>query len=59
MAFKSGDVVVLKSGGPKMTVESTGPTASGQESVWCVWFEGMKQKNGVFAIEAVKLADEK
>jgi uncharacterized protein YodC (DUF2158 family) len=30
--FKVGDVVILKSGGPKMTVLATG------EGVRCVWF---------------------
>lgn len=32
--FKSGDVVVLKSGGPKMTVEET----YGAWEVICIWF---------------------
>lgn len=34
--FKEGDVVMVKSGGPLMTVEGTGPLV---DSVTCVWFE--------------------
>ncbi|MES2952205.1 MAG: DUF2158 domain-containing protein [Pseudomonadota bacterium] len=42
--FKKGDIVLLKSGGPKMTVSEiadygpTGPT----EGVLCVWFADIK-----------------
>lgn len=45
-AFKPGDVVRLKSGGPTMTVEQTGKRAfTEEEAVWCVWAEkvGAKQ----------------
>lgn len=35
MEFKPGDVVVLKSGGPRMTVSSLDGNR-----VWCVWFDG-------------------
>jgi uncharacterized protein YodC (DUF2158 family) len=43
MAFKEGERVQLKSGGPLMTVE-------GYEDgyVVCVWFEGTKQKRATF-----------
>lgn len=34
MKFKIGDVVELPSGGPKLTVQSTG-----DEAVMCVWFD--------------------
>ncbi|PZU29860.1 MAG: DUF2158 domain-containing protein [Stenotrophomonas sp.] len=34
MEFKPGDVVVLRSGGPKMTVSSLEGSR-----VWCVWFD--------------------
>jgi uncharacterized protein YodC (DUF2158 family) len=37
--FKKGDVVVLKSGGPRMTVSQTGEDSYGEQKVWCVWFE--------------------
>jgi uncharacterized protein YodC (DUF2158 family) len=36
-AFKAGDVVCLRSGGPDMTVERA-ETAAGDISVTCVWF---------------------
>jgi uncharacterized protein YodC (DUF2158 family) len=40
MNFEPGDVVQLKSGGPHMTVEQVGAAAmTGEETVWCVWFE--------------------
>jgi len=41
--FKIGDVVVLKSGGPRMTVEKVDGT-----TVHCKWFEKDKQKQGTF-----------
>lgn len=43
MAFQEGDVVQMKSGGPKMTVE-------GYEDglVVCVWFEEKNKKTGAF-----------
>jgi uncharacterized protein YodC (DUF2158 family) len=40
--FKIGDVVVLKSGGPDMTVEEPG------EVVGCVWFEKNQPQRGFF-----------
>ncbi|HEY0313831.1 MAG TPA: DUF2158 domain-containing protein [Allosphingosinicella sp.] len=49
MDFEKGDLVRLKSGGPVMTVENVGELhLSGEESVWCVWFEkaGNKQVIG-------------
>jgi uncharacterized protein YodC (DUF2158 family) len=41
--YKVGDVVQLKSGGPKMTV-----TASEAKTVHCVWFAGAKKEFGQF-----------
>jgi uncharacterized protein YodC (DUF2158 family) len=43
MAFASGDVVQLKSGGPKMTVKHIG-TMLDDEEVVCVWFEEVGKK---------------
>ncbi|QTE37218.1 DUF2158 domain-containing protein [Mucilaginibacter gossypii] len=41
--IESGDVVQLKSGGPKMTAESHG------NSGWhCKWFDGTDLKHGTF-----------
>lgn len=40
MNFEAGDVVELKSGGPRMTVEQVSKAAmTGEDLVWCVWFE--------------------
>jgi uncharacterized protein YodC (DUF2158 family) len=56
--FKSGDVVVLKSGGPKMTVE--GPAhklrPDEPEKVKCAWFDGIEKKVAVFPVTALELA---
>jgi uncharacterized protein YodC (DUF2158 family) len=49
MSIKKGDVVQLKSGGPPMTVESTGG-----DSVWCVWFDGTKPMGKGFAEHTLK-----
>jgi uncharacterized protein YodC (DUF2158 family) len=41
--FNVGDVVQLKSGGPRMTV-----TSELGEEVLCVWFAGTTQTHGTF-----------
>jgi uncharacterized protein YodC (DUF2158 family) len=46
--FKPGDVVVLKSGGPKMTVDQTEVSGSGRTVVWCDWFEGNRKVTATF-----------
>jgi uncharacterized protein YodC (DUF2158 family) len=54
--FQIGDVVRLKSGGPKMTVTSVGPDGHGKLTVWCVWFpeNSAKPEHGAFPAEAVE-----
>lgn len=48
MAFKSGDAVQLKSGGPKMTV--SGRTGHHKPEYYdCKWFAGSKLNEGEFA----------
>ena len=42
MSFKRGDVVVLKSGGPRMTVDSEQENGE----LWCVWFDGKNNRSG-------------
>ncbi|RWI50093.1 MAG: DUF2158 domain-containing protein [Mesorhizobium sp.] len=64
MNFGPGDMVFLKSGGPRMTVESVGEVhMTGEAGVWCVWFEqaGSKQvaKREVFAPVTLKRAEER
>ncbi|MEI8233338.1 MAG: DUF2158 domain-containing protein [Verrucomicrobiota bacterium] len=40
IAFQIGDVVMLKSGGPDMTVESLGTNSNnGTPFVFCKWFD--------------------
>jgi uncharacterized protein YodC (DUF2158 family) len=46
--FKPGDVVMLKSGGPKMTVEYSGTDTYNRAAVWCDWFEGNKKVSNTF-----------
>jgi uncharacterized protein YodC (DUF2158 family) len=45
--FKPGDVVRLKSGGPKMTVDQIDASSS-RKTVWCDWFEGSKKFSDTF-----------
>ncbi len=46
MPYKPGDVVQLKSGGPKMTVSDANYIEKGK--VRCHWFAGAKLESGVF-----------
>jgi uncharacterized protein YodC (DUF2158 family) len=40
MDFQAGDIVQLKSGGPRMTVEQVGKHPhTDADTVWCTWFE--------------------
>jgi len=54
-AFKKGDIVVLKSGGPPMTVDKLpGEPASkydhdGLDGYRCEWFKGASAAHGVYA----------
>jgi uncharacterized protein YodC (DUF2158 family) len=48
--FKKGDIVRLKSGGPKMTVEDVVEDMGGDLSVYCTWFDEQRQhQKGGFA----------
>lgn len=49
-----GDVVILKSGGPKMTVFEVG--TGGREEIICGWFEGSQLFKSTFTFESVELA---
>lgn len=57
MAYKVGDIVQLKSGGPKMTVvqEITVSTVA------CSWFAGAKHERANFNVNALQVpaSDEK
>ena len=52
--FNIGDIVQLKSGGPKMTVgENPNP---GRRQIYCQWFAGSKLEQGYFAKETLMAA---
>jgi uncharacterized protein YodC (DUF2158 family) len=53
--WKIGDVVRLKSGGPKMTVKLVGQ----HESVWCHWFDGPTIYTAEFDPNEIDRADGK
>lgn len=52
--LKIGDVVMLKSGGPAMTITTIGDRY-GTESAWCAWFDGNKEASGVFPLPTLRL----
>ena len=58
--FKVGDVVKLKSGGPKMTISWLGanPFGAGEELAKCEWFEGNKARDREYPITILAKADE-
>jgi uncharacterized protein YodC (DUF2158 family) len=51
--FEKGDVVMLKSGGPPMTVDS-----HIEEGVRCVWFEKTERKSSVFSEATLEKVEE-
>lgn len=51
-AFKVGDIVQLKSGGPEMTVKAVPPPHS--ELYTCQWFAGKKLESGTFPSDSLK-----
>ena len=57
MTFKVGDVVLLKSGGPEMTV--TRLSNIGEETIHTSWFGGRKLEHGGFPAAALVVAKEK
>lgn len=55
--FKAGDVVQLKSGGPKMTISKVQTEPDGMYAN-CDWFEGTKPNTGYFPLLSLKYPDE-
>lgn len=58
--FAVGDMVYLKSGGPKMTVEGINdlPSPYGQPVVYeCVWFSGKKRETAQFVGKVLTVVD--
>lgn len=58
--FKTGELVVLKSGGPTMTVmdERVSPITREITEYYCQWFAGKKLEQGAFPPDSLKLAPE-
>ena len=56
MHIKKGDVVLLRSGGPEMTVRKVGKEAFGQRTIWCVWFSRSQKTEAAFDLEVLKKA---
>ena len=54
--FQPGEVVKLKSGGPKMTIEQIDDYGEGPMAR-CVWFEGNLQKAELFGLAVLKHAE--
>lgn len=52
--FNGGDVVRLKSGGPKMAVQ--GETT--RNEIICKWFVNSEVKKGVFSPKSLELAED-
>jgi uncharacterized protein YodC (DUF2158 family) len=53
--FKVGDIVQLKSGGPKMTVEEV-DARLGAKTVECAWFAGAKRERSYFNPDVLMMA---
>jgi len=55
MEIKAGDVVRLKSGSPKMTVEDIGKYGySEEEQAKCIWFDGAKKMESLFSLHSLE-----
>jgi uncharacterized protein YodC (DUF2158 family) len=57
--FKKGDVVRLKSGGPKMTIDNVdnyGTSNKPSIRAACIWFDGGEKKEGNFSPETIEIA---
>ncbi len=55
--FSIGDIVQLKSGGPKMTIKKV-TEGFDEEPIQCQWFSGSKLQNGWFRPESIMRVDE-
>jgi uncharacterized protein YodC (DUF2158 family) len=61
--IKAGDIVVLKSGGPKMTVSQVGERQfDPRQHAWCDWFiqehGNWTKRDDVFPLTSLKRLDE-
>ena len=53
--IKSGDVVQLNPGGPKMMLSRV-ENIDGVKKAWCTWFEGTMRREGAFPLTSLKPA---
>ena len=52
--IKAGDIIKVKSGGPKMTVSEVAEDTFGTMTVWCSWFDDKnKNQSGTFPLNTV------
>jgi len=59
--IKKGDIVMLKSGGPVMTVQNVGDlarTTGIEDGVLCVWFDGNRPQQMVFEKDSLEIYEE-
>ena len=57
--LKIGDVVKLRSGGPRMTITGEATEyANGQTMVECTWFDGSKKVTDVFPPQVLEVLNE-
>jgi uncharacterized protein YodC (DUF2158 family) len=55
--FKVGDIVILKSGSPQMTVtQVTIDHGGASRRVWTAWFSGKKNETSSFPEDAIIMA---
>lgn len=55
--FKPGDVVILKSGGPKMTVRHIEEHGYTKGHVQCTWFDGSSFRVDSFQPTSIMICD--
>lgn len=54
--FEPGDTVVLRSGGPPMTVDIVSERY-GIMTAWCSWFDGRKKVEDTFPVTSLRKSD--
>jgi uncharacterized protein YodC (DUF2158 family) len=54
--ISTGDVVMLKSGGPTMTVDSVGDRY-GTISAFCTWFDGKRKQSDAFPLTSIEIVE--
>lgn len=58
--FKIGDVVELKSGGPRMTIENIDNysfSGAAEIKAKCIWFDGKKMQENVFDLAVLAISE--